>query len=142
MVVKARLNYARLSKALSAEGKYEKATAVLDRCMEALPLSKISYDPYMPDVIEAYFAAGDTAKAVTMTNDLCSYYYEQLDYFLKQDPFIVSSAVYEIQSAIQNTLRVGNTCMSYSRQDLGVEINKKLEGYYARYMSVQQVPEK
>lgn len=140
LVVKARLNYARLSKALSAEGKYEKAISVLDRCMEVLPLSTISYDPYMPDVIDAYFAAGDTSKAVAMTNDICSHYYEQLDYYLKQSPFIVSSAVYEIQSAIQNTLRVGNTCMAYSRQDLGLTINKKLEEYYARYMSMQQVP--
>jgi hypothetical protein len=141
MVIKARLNHARLSKALSAEGKYEKAEAVLDRCMEALPLSKISYDPYMPDVIEAYFATGDTAKAVTMTNDLCSHYYGQLDYFLKQNPFIVSSAIYEIQSAIQNTLRVGNACMANSRQDLGIEINKKLEGYYSRYMEItKQTP--
>ncbi len=38
IVIKARLNYARLAKALAAEGKNEKAIEVLDCCMEALPL--------------------------------------------------------------------------------------------------------
>ena len=40
IVVKARLNYARLAKALAAEGKNEKALEVLDYCMNALPLDK------------------------------------------------------------------------------------------------------
>ncbi len=72
MVIKARLNYARLAKALAAEGKNEKATEVLDYCMNIFPVEKFSYDPYMGDVIEAYFAAGDTEKAVEMTNDYVS----------------------------------------------------------------------
>ena len=67
IVVKARFNYARLAKALTAEGKNEKALEVLDYCMDALPLDKVPYDPYVPDIIEAYFAAGDTEKAVEMT---------------------------------------------------------------------------
>ncbi len=37
IVVKARLNYARLAKALSAEGKNEKAIETLDYCMDTLP---------------------------------------------------------------------------------------------------------
>ena len=60
IVIKARQNYAKLAKALAGEGKNEKAIAVLNRCMEVLPLNKIPYDPYVPDLIEAYFAAGDT----------------------------------------------------------------------------------
>jgi hypothetical protein len=138
MVIKARSNYARLAKTLAGEGKNEKAVGVLDYCMNVLPLEKIPYDPYVPDIIEAYFAAADTTKAIDMTNALCKHYYEQLDYYLKQTPYIVNSADYEIQSAIQNTSRVAGACMEYGKHEMGVKINNRLEDYYTRYVGMQQ----
>ena len=138
LVIKARLNYARLAKALTDEGKNEKAIEVLDYCMEKLPLEKIPYDPYVGNLIEAYFAAGATEKAVEMTQALCSYNYERLDYFLKQNPYIIFSADYEIQSAIQYTSQVANACNIYGKKELAEEINRKLESYYSSYLSKQQ----
>jgi len=138
IVVKARLNYARLAKALADEGKNEKAIEVLNKCMEELPLSKIPYDPYMADVIGSYFAAGDTTKAVNMTKAFCDYYYEILDYYLKQKPFIISSAEFEIQTAIQYTSRVAGFCAENGKTEMAEEINKKLEGYYGSYVKIQQ----
>jgi len=138
IVVKARLNYARLAKALSVEGKNEKALETLNFCMDALPLNKIPYDPYMSDIIEAYFAAGATEKAVEMTNAFCDYYYKRLDYFLKQKPFIVNSAEFEIQTAIQYTSRVANACSANGKKEMGEEINKKLESYYTNYFKILQ----
>ncbi len=67
IVVKARLIYARLAKALSSEGKNEKAVAVLDRCLKLLPPDRFPLDPYYTDLIEGYFAAGASDKAVEMT---------------------------------------------------------------------------
>ncbi|HUX96123.1 MAG TPA: DUF2723 domain-containing protein [Bacteroidales bacterium] len=138
IVVKARMNFARLAKALAEEGKNEKAVAVLDRCMEDLPLSKIPYDPYVADLIDAYFAAGSTEKAVNMTMAFREYYFERLDYFLKQKPYIVNSAEYEIQTAIQYTSRVAGSCEKYGKPQLAKEINDKLESYYADYMMKMQ----
>jgi len=138
IVVRARLNYSKLAKALSNEGKNEKALEVLNYCIETLPLNKIPYDPYVPDLIEGLFAAGNKDKAVEMTNALCSHYFEQLDYYLKQNPYIVRSAEYEIQSAIQYPSRVASMCLTYGKQELGLEINKKLEDYYAKYIGMQQ----
>jgi hypothetical protein len=137
IVIRARLNYARLAKALAAEGKNEKALSVLDHCMEALPLEKVPYDPYVPDMIEAYFDAGASDKAVEMTMALCDYYYDQLDYFLKQTPYIILSAEYEIQSAIQNTMKTANACEANGKKELADEISNKLEKYYGRYLQVQ-----
>ncbi|HNW56201.1 MAG TPA: DUF2723 domain-containing protein [Bacteroidales bacterium] len=136
MVIKARLNYARLAKALVAEGKNEKAKEVLDFCMAALPLDNVSYDPYMADIIESYFLAGSTEKAVKMTNDYCDYYYKRLDYFLKQNPAIVNSAEYEIQTAIQYPSRVGKACAENGKTEMADEINKKLEEYYTEYIKI------
>ncbi len=138
IVVKARMNYARLAKALTEEGKNEKALAVLDRCMEVLPLENIPYDPYVADLVDAYYAAGNTDKAVEMTMAFSSYYYERLDYFLKQDPYFINSAEYEIQTAIQYTSRVAGSCEKYGKSELAKEINEKLEGYYAIYMTKLQ----
>ena len=138
IVVKARLNYARLAKALSVEGKNEKAIETLNFCMTALPLEKIPYDPYMADIIEAYFAAGATDKAVEMTNAFCDYYYKRLDYFLKQKTFIVNSAEFEIQTALQYTSRVANACAGNGKPEMGEEITKKLESYYTDYVKIIQ----
>ena len=106
--------------------------------MDALPLNKIPYDPYMSDIIEAYFAAGATEKAVEMTKAFCDYYYRRLDYFLKQKPFIVNSAEFEIQTAIQYTSRVANSCSANGKKEMGEEINKKLENYYTDYVKIIQ----
>jgi len=138
LVVRARLNYAKLANALSHQGKKEKAVEVLDYCMKTFPLDIIPYDPYVPDLIEGYFNAGDKAKGIEMTRALCTHYYEQLDYYMKQTPYIISSADYEIQSAIQFTSRVANMCTAAGETDLGTEINKKLEDYYAAYMGIQK----
>jgi hypothetical protein len=138
IVIKARMNYARLAKALANEGKNEKAIEVLDYCMETLPLDKISYDPYIPDVIEAYFSAGGNETAVEMAYALSEYYYEKLDYFLKQEPYIVNSAEFEIQTAIQYTSRVANTCAINGEKEMADEISERLEDYYNNYVRIVQ----
>jgi hypothetical protein len=138
IVIKARMNYARLAKALATEGKNEKAIEVLDHCMNVLPLEKIPYDPYTADLVEAYFAAGATDKGVEMSKAFADYYYKQLDYYLKQDPYIIRSAEYEIQTAIQYTSRVGAACSQAGKTELADEINGNLETYYGRYVKIVQ----
>jgi hypothetical protein len=133
-VVKARYNYARLAKALASEGKNEKANNVLDYCMATLPVEKLSFDMYIPDIIEAYFASGGIEKAVDLTNKMSQYYFERLDYYFKQRAEILSSAEYEIQTAIQYVSRVANTCKSNGKNDMAEELNSKLESYYSSYM--------
>jgi tetratricopeptide (TPR) repeat protein len=134
IVIKARMNYARLAQTLTAEGKNEKALEVLDYCMEMLPLDKIPYDPYMSNIIEAYFAAGATDKATEMSKAFIAYYYEILDYYLKQSSYILSSAEFEIQTAIQYSSRVASACETYGNKQLSDEIGKQLESYYADYI--------
>jgi hypothetical protein len=104
--------------------------------MNALPLEKIPYDPYTVDIIESFFAAGGTDKAVEMARAFCDYYYERLDYYLKQNKYIVNSADFEIQTAIQYTSKVASACAAYGKPEMADEINKKLENYYADYIKM------
>jgi len=136
IVIRARLNYARLAKALAAEGKNELAVKVLDYCMDVLPLDRVPYDPYVPDLIEAYFNAGAAEKAVEMTKDLSDYYFSQLDYYFRQTPYVISSAEYEIQSAIQYTFRAAGTCGENGVKEVADEINARVEDYYSRYIQM------
>jgi MFS family permease len=138
IVIKARLVYARLAKALSGEGKNEKAVAVLNSCLKLLPPDRFPYDPYYTDLIDAYFAAGEADKAVEMTRSLSDYYFERLNYYLKQNPYVLSSAEYEIQSAIQYASKAAAFCQSYGKKEIAEEINKKLETYYADYIGRQK----
>jgi MFS family permease len=138
IVIKARLNYAKLAKALVVEGKNEKAIEVLDRCQEVLPVSKFPYDPYYTDLIDGYFRAADTVKAVEMTKAMTEYYYKRLEYFLKQNAYVLSSAEYEVQTALQYSSRAAGYCEANGRKELADEINSRLETYYAEYVSKQK----
>lgn len=138
LVVKARYNYARLAKALSVEGKNEKAQQVLDYCMETLPVEKLSYDMYIPDIIEAYFAAGAPEKAVDLTNKLSSYYFEKMDYYFRQDASILASADLEVQTAMQYISRVGSACKENGKPEISTDLNARLEKYYSQYIRIVQ----
>ncbi len=139
-VVRARLNYARLAGQLASEGRKEEAVKVLDRCMEVLPVFNVPYDPYFPDLIESYFRAEKTDRAVSLTTDFCNHYYETLDYYLKQKDYIVSSAMYEIQQALQQTSKVADICDTAGQEDLANEINDRVTAYYVTYMGMQAPP--
>lgn len=138
IVIKARMIYARLAKALASEGKNEKALEVLERCQEVLPVSKFPYDPYYSDLLEAYFAAGAAEKGLELIKQLNDYNYDRLNYFLKQDPYVISSAEYEIQSAIQVSSKAAALCTANGKKELADEINNKLETYYSEYVSKVQ----
>jgi hypothetical protein len=141
MVIRARLNYARLAKALASEGKPEKAVEVLNYCMDALPLSKIPYDAFVPDIIEGYFMAGANEQASKMAKNLSDYYFARLEYYLKQNSYILNSAEYEIQSAWQYTLRVADACSKYGEEKLGSEIMSQLNKYADSLTQKLKIPE-
>ena len=74
-----------------------------------------------------------------MTKALSNYYFDQLDYFLKQNQYYIISAEYEIQSAIQYTSRAANACERSGEKELADQINAKLEEYYSRYLLTQKL---
>lgn len=140
MVIKARTDYSRLAMALAAENKKEMAIKVLDYCMETFPVEKIGFDMYVPGIIEGYVSAGAIDKAEKLTRELSSYYYEKLDYYLRQKPEIITSAGYTIQSAIQITSQAGEAIKDTGLADLAKEIDTRLESYYAKYTQLARVP--
>ena len=138
LVVKARYNHARLAETLISEGKNEKALKVLDYCMETFPVEKLSWDMYSPDLIEAYYKAGAVEKGSALTREMTSFYFEKLDYFLRQKKNIVESADYEIRLALDGITRVTTAASEAKQEDLSKDLNKKFEDYYTRYIKLLQ----
>lgn len=136
LVIKARSNYARLATALALEGKNEKAIKVLDYCMETFPIEKIGYDMYVPGIISAYIAAGGIDKASELTNNLSNYYFEKLDYYMRQKTDILASSEYEVQSAIQFTSQAAEAIKQGGKTELADRITNKLESYYTKYLKL------
>ncbi|MGD0342190.1 MAG: DUF2723 domain-containing protein [Bacteroidales bacterium] len=137
-VVKARYNYAKLAKVLASEGKNEKASQVLEYCMQTFPVEKLSFDLYVPDIIEAYFASGEKEKAIDLTNKLSTYYFEKLNYYFRQKIGVLSSAEYEIQTAMQYISRVANACKINGNAELADKLNSKVDSYYGSFMKLLQ----
>lgn len=137
-VVKARLNYARLAKTLAEKGEKEKALKVLDYCLETFPAEKVPYDMFIPDIIEAYYLAGNIPKAVELTRNMSSYYFTRLDYFMKQSTNIIASADYEIQSAIQFVTKASNAASANNQEQLANELRDKINVYFNNYLKYLQ----
>jgi hypothetical protein len=137
-VVKARYNYAKLAKALVSEGKNEKALKVLDYCMETFPVEKLSYDMYVPDVVEAYFASGDTLKAVGLANGLTKYNFEKIDYYFRQKQGILSSAEYEIRTSMNDVNRIVAEFKKNGKTELAAVLNARMDTYLQNYMKLVQ----
>jgi hypothetical protein len=106
--------------------------------MATFPLEKFSYDMYIPDIIEAYVNAGAIDKATELTRNLSNYYFEKLDYYLRQKQDIIVLAEYEVQSAIQFTSQAADACKSGGKTEFADEITKKLESYYSKYLKIVQ----
>jgi hypothetical protein len=137
-VVKARYNYSRLAKELAAKGKNEKANQVLDYCMQTFPVEKLSFDLYIPDIVEAYFAAGNAEKALDLTNKVSKYYFEKLDYYFRQKIYILSSAEIEVQTSMQYVSRIAGICKTNGKTAIADELSNKIDNYYNSYFRMLQ----
>jgi hypothetical protein len=137
-VIRARLNYAKLSKALSAEGDTTRATAVIDRCLELFPVSKLGYDFYFGDIISACFDAGETEKGISLSRDLTDYYFEHTAYLLDQKPYVALNSEQEIANGLQMIAQAMRVCFDSGETGVAEELNGKYNELYARYASMRQ----
>jgi len=137
-VIRSRFNYARLAGELVAEGDTARALAVLDRCLETFPVSKLGYDFYFAEIISACFAAGDNEKAVSLARGFSEYYLERSGYLLDQRPSLVLYAEQEIANGLQMVSPVMQMCYDNGETAAAEEINKKFSELYARYAVLRQ----
>ncbi|HDZ41889.1 MAG TPA: DUF2723 domain-containing protein [Bacteroidetes bacterium] len=138
LVVRSRLNYAKLAKSLVAQGDSDRAVKVLDHIMEKLPLSQLPWDNYMPDIIDAYLAAGDNETAHELIGAMKEYYSAELDYYTSLPVNYMRNADKEIQMPLGFIQRVVSSCRKYGLEETATEMNAMLQDYMSVYYGKMQ----
>ena len=81
-----RSNLARLAEAFMEAGDMEKAEAVMDLCMEKMPLEYYGYYSLLTPFVDGYYRVGATEKAQQLTRSLTRKYTRKLRYFESLNP--------------------------------------------------------
>ncbi|MBN3036517.1 MAG: DUF2723 domain-containing protein [Bacteroidales bacterium] len=78
-------NFMRVAETLAEQGKADSAIALLDRCLEVFPDSKITFDRYMIPFAEVYYQAGAPDKGNAIMKRVLDLYVQDLDYYNRLD---------------------------------------------------------
>jgi len=137
-VIKLRNNFTRLAEELLMEHKKDSAIAVLDRCMQLMPNSKVPYDLFVPSIAEAYYQCDQHEKANKIVDDHLNIIYEHLTYYFSLNKELRESIDYEIRLALQ----LAQDYIRITRNAEETELNERVEGfftlYYQRYIQPEQ----
>ncbi len=137
MLMNFRNNFARLAKQFIREGKKDKAIEVLDKSLQVMPIKKVPLNVFAVGIIEAYYLAGDTAKANELAKNLDNNAEQELAFYFSLDKDAQNSLDNDKRKALvalQEVTRMANT---YKQKDLFDKFNKALEIYYTKYQQNQ-----
>ena len=131
-VMKYRNTFLRLAEQLHAEGKPEKAIAVLDKCMEELPITQVPVDNTLLNYIPLYYKLGATEKANHLLLELAENNYQMLRYTNSLSPKFANTA--GIQQEENISMRViqmlFEIAMGAGQKELAHKIKNKVESIY------------
>lgn len=117
-VTNLRLNFSRLAATLYAEGQTEKATAVLDKCMEITVNQNTPHDITLIQVCELYFKLGEIEKATYVSTLLANNYNENIIYFSSLDKSYTKSVSKDIQQSIAVLQQLKTYAEQYKAEEL------------------------
>jgi len=137
MMMNIRNTFNQLAETLVAEGQPEKATKVLDRCVELIPHKVVPYNYFSLMMSETYFKAGQPAKAKEMINTIMIDYKEQLDYFFKLKAPMRNSVDEEMQRILYFMREITMICTRNNQPELLKEVSTEFNSYYERYSSIK-----
>lgn len=125
MTMNFRNNFARLADALIAEGEFDKAEVVLDRCIEIMPDETIPFNYFNLPIADAYYRINKKDKGSEIVMKLAENYFDELSYFSTVDEKILSKMQREYGLAsevVNNLFRLSQT---YQDSSAIVMLNEK-----------------
>ncbi|HAQ21265.1 MAG TPA: hypothetical protein DCR40_18850 [Prolixibacteraceae bacterium] len=137
MMMNIRNTFNRLAETLVAEGQNEKATKVLDRCVELIPHKVVPYNYFSLMMSETYFKAGQPAKGKEIINTIMTDYKEQLDYFFKMKKPMRRSVDEDIQRILYFMREMSMICTRNNQPELLKEVSTSFNSYFERYSALQ-----
>ena len=120
-------NYVRVAEGLMKENKLEKASKIVDRCLEVFPHNKITFDFYMTPMVKVYFEAGEDEKAKELLKTIYNRYSEDVDYYSSLESQFFNYYQQDLTRAYTVMQQLASTAKQYGADDIYKEINKELD---------------
>jgi len=117
-------NFMRIADALLSLGKKDSAVALLDRCTELFPDSKIAYDRYMIPFADVYYKAGAVEKGNTIVRRVMEIYSQNLDYYARLKGKIGKYFTPDREQAVMTLRSLYLLAKQNEQQELAAEIDK------------------
>ncbi|MFA5329202.1 MAG: DUF2723 domain-containing protein [Prolixibacteraceae bacterium] len=137
MMMNIRSTFNRLAETLVTEGQNEKATKVLDRCVELIPNKVVPFNYFAMMMAETYFKAGESEKGKEIIHTIMSNYKGQLDYFFVLDRSKRNSVDDEIQRMLYFMREMSMICNRNNQTELSKEVSASFNSYLERYSSLK-----
>lgn len=128
-----RNQFGRLANALIQEGKKDSALAVLDRCMEVLPLDKLQPDYFTLPLAEGYYKLGKTETADNIVNQIVSLHDEALKYYYSFPSSFEKSLQREKYQSLAILQQTGTITEKYNRKDIHDQVMQIFNTYYSKF---------
>lgn len=129
--------FAKLAAALMAEGKNDKALAVLDKSLEVLPPENVPFDYSAFALGELYYQLGQTEKAEMIYTAIADNALRNVNWFFRLRPGQLSSVTGDLEqnlAVLQEVLRVGK---QYN-PEFGKKYQEEFDNYRMAYGSIRE----
>ncbi len=136
MMMNIRNNFNRLAESLIQENKNDSAIQVLDKSLELIPHSVVTYNYFSQQLAENYFAAGATQKGQELIREIFESYKKEMDYYLSLDNKLIASVDEEIQRILYFMRDMSMISTRNNQPDLAKEITETFNNYLKEYSSI------
>lgn len=133
MMTNVRNSFNRLASGLIEEGKMDSAIAVVDRCLELVPIDLVEPEYFTIELANSYFKAGANEKGNTLLEDAFAIFDNELDYFFALKPRFRQSVSEEIQRNIFYLQIIERTARTNGQTELSEKVGKAMEAYFSKF---------
>lgn len=131
MTMNLRSNFGRLAEKLMETGRKEDAAAVLDKCLDVLPLENVPYNLFMIKFPDIYYKVGEVEKARLVTRKMLDIFEAQFKYSTETqawDPGYQSSRGQAL-AVVQELLRIATANNDTEMKELITERANALQSF-------------
>ena len=133
-VVRIRKNFSRLADALSAQGKYDSAQAVIAKCLAITPNSQVPYDLFTLDNIRSLYLAKAPEKANKLIAEFSKISSDNLVYIMGLPAEFKNSYDYQIQLNLHTFTEMAKMARDYGQKELADKLEKDFQSKFSSYM--------
>jgi len=127
MLTNFRNNFGRLAEALLAEGKTDSAKAVLDRCMQVLPSTRVPHNFFSLPLADLFYQTNQPDKAGAIIKEMEQMVMDELHYYFRLNQRFPQEADYEKRLDLYLITELDRITSKYDQKELNTQIQKDLK---------------